>query len=40
MLYFDRVGASEGIASKEWDISHHCHFLNYSFKFQPNACRR
>ena len=46
MLYFDRIGISEGInvnktsASKECDICHYWYFLNYSFKFQPNACNR
>ena len=25
-------------ASKECDIYHYWYFLNYSFKFQPNAC--
>ena len=27
-------------ASKEGDICHYWHFLNYSFKFQPNVCNR
>ena len=46
MLYFDRIGVSEGIdvnkasASKECDICHYWYFLNYSFKFQPNVCNR
>ena len=46
MLYFERIGVSEGInvtktsASKECDICHYCYFLNYSFKFQPNVCNR
>ena len=46
MLYFDRIGISEGInvnktsASKEYDICHYWYFLNYSFTFQPNACNR
>ena len=46
MLYFDRIDISEGIdvnktsASKECDICHYWHFLNYRFKFQPNACNR
>ena len=46
MLYFDRIDISEGIdvnktsASKECDICHYWYFLNYSFKFQPNACNR
>ena len=44
MLYYDRIDVSEGIyvnktsASKEFDICHYWYFLNYSFKFQPNAC--
>ena len=43
MLYFDRTDISEGIdvtkrsASKEFYICHYWYFLNYSFKFQPNA---
>ena len=46
MLYFDRINISQGIevsktsASKEYDICHYWCFLNYSFKFQPNACNR
>ena len=46
MLYFDRIGISKGIdvnktsASKECDICHYLHVLNYSFKFQPNVCNR
>ena len=46
MLYFDRIDVSEGIdvnkasASKECNICHYWHFLNYSFKFQPNVCNR
>ena len=46
MLYFDRIDVSEGIdvnktsASKECDVCHYWYFLNYSFKFQPNACNR
>ena len=46
MLYYDRNDVSEGIgvnktsASKECDICHYQYFLNYSFKFQPNACNR
>ena len=46
MLYFDRINASERIdvnntsVSKECDICHYLHFLNYSFKFQPNVCNR
>ena len=46
MLYYDRIDVSEGIdvnktsASKECDICHYWYFLNYSFKFQPNACNR
>ena len=44
MSYFDRIDVSEGIdinktsASKECDICHYWHFLNYSFKFQQNVC--
>ena len=46
MLYFDRIGISEGSdvnktsASKECDIFHYWYFLNYSFKFQPSVCKR
>ena len=46
MIYFDRSDVSEGIdvnktnASKECDIFHYWHFLNYSFKFQRNVCHR
>ena len=46
MLYYDRIGVSEGIdfnktsALKECDICHHWYFLNYSFKFQPNVCNK
>ena len=44
ILYFDRIDVSEGIdvnktsTSNECDILHYRYFLNYSFKFQPNAC--
>ena len=43
MLYYDTIGISEGIGvnktitSKEFDVCHYWHFLNYSFKFQPNV---
>ena len=46
MLYYDRIGVSEGInvnrksASKECDVCHYWYFLNYSFKFQPNVCNK
>ena len=46
MLYFDRIDVSEEIdvnktsASKECDICHYWYFLNYSFKFEPNASNR
>ena len=46
MLYYDRINVSEGIdanktsASKECDVCHYWHFLNYNFKFQPNVCNR
>ena len=42
----DRIDISEGVdvnktsASKECDICHYWYFLNYSLKFQPNACNR
>ena len=41
MLYYDRMDVSQGIdvnktsASKECDICHYLHLLNYRFKFQP-----
>ena len=44
MLYFDRMGISEGIdvhktsALKECDICHY--FLNKGSKFQPNVCNK
>ena len=43
MLYFDRIDVSEWIdanktsASKEFDICHYRYFLNFNFKFKPNA---
>ena len=46
MLYYDRIDISEGIdvnktmESKECNICRYWHFLNYSFKFQPNVCNR
>ena len=46
MLHFNRIDFSERIdvnktsASKECDICHYRYFLNYSFKFQPNVCKR
>ena len=46
MLYYDRIGISEGIdvnktsASKECNICPERYFLNYSFTFQPNVCNR
>ena len=45
-LYYDRIDVFEGIdvdktsASKEWDVCHYWYFLNYSFKFQTNVCKR
>ena len=46
MMYFDRIGVSEGIndnktsASKGCDICHYWYFLNYSVQFQSNVCNR
>ena len=46
MLYFDRIGVSEGTdvnktsASKECDVCDYWYFLNYSFMFQPNIYNR
>ena len=43
MLYFDRIGVSEGIdvnktsASRECDVCHYWYFLNYSFKFKTDV---
>ena len=45
MLYYNRVDISEGIdinktnASKD-ALCHYWHFLNYSFKLQPNVCNK
>ena len=44
MIYHDRIDVCEGTdvnktsASKECDVCHYWYFLNYGFKFQPNAC--
>ena len=46
MSYYDRIDISERIdvnkksASKKCDVCHYWYFLNYSFKFQSNACNR
>ena len=46
LLYYERIDVSEGIdvkktsASKECDICHYWYFLNKSFKFQWNVCKR
>ena len=46
MIYYDRIDVSEGIdvnktsVSKECNVCHYLYFLNYKFKFQPNACNR
>ena len=46
MLYCDRIDVSDAIdvkktsPSKECDVCHCWYFLNYSFKFQPNVCKR
>ena len=46
MLRFGRMDVSEEIGfnktseTKECDICHYWHFLNYSFKFQPSVCNR
>ena len=46
MLCYDRTDVSEetdvnkGSLSKECDACHYWYFLDYSFKFQPNACNR
>ena len=44
MLYFDRIGLSEGIdinktsASKKCDICHYWYFKDIGFKYQPYLC--
>ena len=46
MICYDRIEVSEGTdvnktsTSKECDVCHYWHFLNYSFTFQPNVCNR
>ena len=46
MRYFDRIDVSEGTdvnktsAPEECDDCRYLYFLNYSFKFPPNACNR
>ena len=46
MIWYDRIGVSEGIdvnktsKLKECDICHYWYFLNKGFKFQPNVCNR
>ena len=47
ILYYDKTNVSDdGIdinkasASKECDICHYWYFLNYSFKFERNACNK
>ena len=46
MLHCGRMDVSEEIdfnktsKTKECDICHYWHFLNYSFKFQPSVCNR
>ena len=46
MLYYDRIGVSEGIdvnktsPSKLCDVCHYWYFSDDSFKFQPNVCNR
>ena len=40
MLYYDRIDVNKTNASKEWDVCHYWYSLNYSFKFQSNACNR
>ena len=46
MLYFNKIDVSEWIdvnkksASKECDIWHYRYFLNFSFKFLSNICKR
>ena len=46
MLYYDRIGVSEGIdvnkksESKDCDICHYWYFSSKGFQFQPNVCNR
>ena len=40
MLYFNRIDVNKTSVSKEYDICHYWYFLNYSFKFQSNVCKR
>ena len=46
MIYYNRIGVSDGIdlnktrESKECDICHYWYFLNKCFKFQRNVCNR
>ena len=46
MLYYDRIGISEGIdfnktsKSKGIDICHYWYFLHKGFQFQQNVCNR
>ena len=46
MVYYDRVDVCEGIdvnktsTSEGFDFCFYWYFLNFSFKFQPNACNR
>ena len=46
MLYYDNIDVLEGIdvnktsALKKCDVCHYWNFLNYSFKFQQNICKR
>ena len=46
MIYYDRINVSERIdvnktsISIVCDVCHYWHFLNFSFKFQPNVCNR
>ena len=41
MVYYDRIGVSEGIdvyKTKECDICHYWNFLDIGFKFQSDVC--
>ena len=46
MIYHDKINVSEEIdanetnTSKEFDVCHYWHLVNYSFKFQSNFCNR
>ena len=46
MIYYERIDVSEGIdvnktnVSRQGDACHYQYFLNFSFTFQSNFCKR